>query len=309
MEDLTGLGKMAEVIVGAFSKAIGSTLEPWQIRRVGKAEADVAAYKTLRLAQAEAKADLLRSGEALPTTRDRAAQRLVTQEMRYQTNLEAIAARASDNAEEAEANGAQARPIDEDWMNAFLTYAQHVGNEEIQKLWAKILTEQATEGKPVISKAALDCIRLIEPNQARHFEKALQLYLASQQIMDVRLEDHAEASFQINSLETLALEDLGLLKRVRDLEEHINVPGGMLTFWKSQAFVQGTLFELDQFKIGEPGVEITTSLENLWLAESSPINQRYLRTLYRIALGEEKDHNNLRLGLPLDRNILTSRGW
>ena len=52
VEDLAGLGKVAEVISNAVGKAIGSLMEPWQIRRVGYAKADAEVYAIEKKAEA-----------------------------------------------------------------------------------------------------------------------------------------------------------------------------------------------------------------------------------------------------------------
>ncbi len=60
MEDLAGLGKIAEVILQAVGKTIGSVLEPWQTKRVEKAKADAGAYALVKKAEAEWRAELIR---------------------------------------------------------------------------------------------------------------------------------------------------------------------------------------------------------------------------------------------------------
>ena len=50
------------------------------------------------------------------------------------------------------------------------------------------------------------------------FERAVRLYLAMDQIMDVDAIEGIDVSYQSHMQRATALEDLGLLRRVRDIE-------------------------------------------------------------------------------------------
>lgn len=297
VEDLAGLGKVAEVISNAVGKAIGSLMEPWQIRRVGYAKADAEVYAIEKKAEAEAKAALMLQGQpSLPKLgidqsgdiKARAAQRVVTQEVHRQANLESIVAEAAQNAHSAEQQGAEPRSLDEDWIHAFLEYAQNVSNEELRHLWARILTTQAIEGAPTVSKATLDAIRLIETEQAQMFERAAKLYLAMGQIMDVDAED-IDIGYQSHMQQATALEDLGLLRRVRDVEPTLELHNGVLTFWRDV----------------HPGEQEGDYL--LWTDPS--VRGQFIERLMAVACGNERDFHKLRDPIRVDRQILTTRGF
>ena len=65
VDDLSGLGKIVEVISDFISKAIGALIEPLQTRRVCRAKADAEAYAIEKKMEAEAKAGLILQGQAL----------------------------------------------------------------------------------------------------------------------------------------------------------------------------------------------------------------------------------------------------
>ena len=56
VEYLVGFGKTAEVISNSIGKAVGTAIEPWQTRRVGRAKADEEAYLSVKKAEAKQKA-------------------------------------------------------------------------------------------------------------------------------------------------------------------------------------------------------------------------------------------------------------
>lgn len=298
VDDLAGFGKITEVILSSTGKAVGTLIEPWQIRRVGRARAEIEAYAIEKKAEAEAKAEIIRREHVveLPMLkleqadiRARAGQRLITQEMNRQANIESIVLQASANAHEAEKNGAEARPLEDDWINAFLDYAQNVSNEDLRQLWARILTSQATEGAPTVSRATLDSIRLIEPTQARVFERAVRLYIAMGQIMDVDPIDGVDVGYYSQMLEATALEDLGLLKLVRDVEENLEICGGVLTFWR------------DVHPDEKAGDYV------LWTDPNA--REVFLERIVGVARGTQRDHGRLREPIRIQRQILTSRGF
>ena len=281
-----------------MGKAAGSILEPWQIRRVGKARAEVEALAIEKRAEAEAKAAIIRrsdvgdSSPALAEVRDlqaRAARRLVTQEVRRQANLESIVLQASDSAHKSERHGASARPLEDDWINTFLEYCQNISNGELQGLWAKILASQATEDAPRVSKATLDSIRLIEPVQAAMFERAVRLFLGLGQIMDVDAIEGLDVGYQSRMLESTALEDLGLLRAVRDLESSLDVRGGVLTFWRDV----------------HPGATAGDYVH--WTDPQA--RDFFLELVQGVAKGNRRDPGRVRENLRVDRQILTSRGY
>ena len=301
IEDLAGLGKITEVIFGSIGKAIGTVIEPWQTRRVGYAKADVEAYAIEKKAEAERRA-LMITGEATASAildvqsektklRERAGQRVIAQEMTRQRNIELIVDEAAEEARRAEQDGAGARPLDDDWINAFLEYAQNVSHEDLRHIWARILASQATDGAPTVSKATLDAIRLIEPHQARMFERAVRLYLAMGQIMDIDPIDGVDVGYYSQMPEAMALEDLGLLKRMRDLEPHLDLHGGILTFWMDVA----------------PPSSIGGSQYILW--SDDRVRDDWMFKVTAIMRGEGRDHERLRNPIRVERQILTSRGF
>lgn len=300
VEDLAGFGKIAEVICSAIGKTVGAIYKPRKTRLVGYAKADVEAYSIIKKAEAEKKARLIQESplnEALLSStedmdlRARAGQRLVTQEMTRQKNIEAIVAEATEQAHNAEKVGAEPRLLDEDWINAFLDYSQNASNENLRHIWAKILATQATEGEPTVSKATLDAIRLIEPQQAKLFERAVRLYLAMGQIMDVDPVDNFDIGYHSQTLAVTALEDLGLLKRLRDLEPNLELHGGILTFWR------------DTFQ--SRGIEGETI--GYWT--NPDFREKWTRDIMALFLEDTRDYQRLSDPIRIERQILTSRGF
>lgn len=299
MEDLAGLGKIAEVILDKFAAVTGTLYEPTKVRRLGRAEADVKAEMILKTTAAELEAESLRRSHRAELDlesqdpkllRERAGQRLITQEIKRQENLELIVHDALQNAGDADP-----RDIDDDWMETFIQYAQNISADGVRQLWSRILANQATDGQPAISKATLDALRLLEPHQAVNFQRAIQILIAMGQIMDVQPHGNPEIAFNVNALESLALEDIGFLKRIQEKEAGLAFNGFTLSFWNP-------LIEFDE----DDGSRSKLDFKTEWNYER--FHERVVPIIKGISHGK-LDTQGLRKETPIDRYILTSRGY
>ena len=77
--DLLGLGKIGEILLGSLSKLVGGIAAPHQARRLGLAQTDVEADRLIRMTEAQALADAVKSGDM--GLRDRTGSRLLAREL------------------------------------------------------------------------------------------------------------------------------------------------------------------------------------------------------------------------------------
>lgn len=144
--------KFGEII----SDAIGGYCRPWQIKRVGSAEAEVESLKALARAKTEIEiTDLQR----------RALQRFVEEEAQKQANIEEIAGKALSQISD------KARPeeMSRDWIVHFFDRCRLTSDEDMQLLWAKVLTGEA-DRPGSFSKRTLDVLETLEKFDAKNFE-------------------------------------------------------------------------------------------------------------------------------------------
>ncbi len=124
--NLGKLSKPADTLIKKVSSAVGGIFEPWQIKRVAKAEAEASLIK----ANAEIKVtDLHR----------RAMHRFVEEEANRQENMESITEKAIPQLEE----GADPNKMEDDWVTNFFEKSRIVSDNEMQDLWASILAGEA----------------------------------------------------------------------------------------------------------------------------------------------------------------------
>lgn len=128
-DSLINLGdwsKPANTLIKKISSATGMLYEPLHIKRIAKAEA---------------KAALIRTESEIEITdlHKRAAHRWVEEEAQRQKNMEDITAKALPNLNEDAAPDA----IEDDWIINFFDKCRIVSNDEMQKLWSRILAGEA----------------------------------------------------------------------------------------------------------------------------------------------------------------------
>lgn len=138
--DLSGLSKPAVRLVDRVSDALGGVFRPWQIRRVAAAEADAALAKAQGAADA-AKVKALAKIELETEIEERALRRFLAQEVKRQANIESIVVEATQSV----APDANPEAIDDDWMELFLDRSKLVGNQEMQRVWARLLAGEANK--------------------------------------------------------------------------------------------------------------------------------------------------------------------
>ena len=184
-------------------KGIGGLLTPWQMRREGRAHAEVRRHEKLILAQAEKDAQdilagrkvldsggkLLEVKETEPSTaalpgpvheqtkslldqRDpspdllrAAAAKFSAREVQRFVNLQRIAMHAEEQARQLGDEAVSEEPVDTDWLNRWRENAQDVSVEDMQKVWGRILTEEV-KAPGSYSMGTLEFLRTLSKNDA-----------------------------------------------------------------------------------------------------------------------------------------------
>jgi hypothetical protein len=156
------LTKPVNTLIEKISEAIGACAQPWQIKRLAKANADVASIQ----AEAQAKADLIQAKSKLEISEfeRRGIERMLIEEGKNQENIEGIAAKAIPHVTE----GARPEEIDHDWIRYFFDRSKLISDEEMQQLWSKILAGEANSPKS-FSKKTIDIVSAIDKEDANLF--------------------------------------------------------------------------------------------------------------------------------------------
>jgi hypothetical protein len=147
------LSKPATVLIEKISEAIGGLARPWQLKRVAEAEAE--AERVHAVAQIE-----------ITKLQKRAMTRLIAEEARKQQNIEAITAIAIPQLD----SDAKPENVEDDWIANFFDKCRLISNEDMQKLWARILAGEANSpGK--FSKRSVALLSSMDKSDAAGFTK------------------------------------------------------------------------------------------------------------------------------------------
>lgn len=155
-------GKALEKLVDVVSQGIGTLYRPRQIRR----EADAHAY-AIRVT-GKAQADVNAETRLIELeTEERISERIVAREIKRQKNLDDVVEIAACNLKGAPVSD---QPVDIDWATRFFDIVQDVSREEMQVLWARILSDEI-QRPTSFSMRTLDVLRNITFKEAETFEK------------------------------------------------------------------------------------------------------------------------------------------
>jgi hypothetical protein len=126
---LVNLGKLsqpADTLIKKVSAAVGGIFEPWQIKRVAKAEAEASLIK--------AKAEI-----EITDLHRRAMRRFVEEEANRQENMESITEKAIPKLQD----NSDPNKMEDDWVTNFFDKSRIVSDSEMQELWASVLAGEA----------------------------------------------------------------------------------------------------------------------------------------------------------------------
>lgn len=213
-EVIQALVSPAEKLIEAVSGAIGKAYEPRHIRRM----ADAKAYELKMIS------DAVRNNSDVPIVYDstgvsidtsnfeeiakRASSRLAYQEITKQQNIEAVA----DNAyqELQGVDSVSSDPVDPDWMLRFFNAVENISNEDMQKIWGRILAGEI-QSPSRYSYRTLEKLRNITKEEAQLFQKVAALSLTNESCKFLLHNDPLMNKYDIYFSHILKLEECGIM--------------------------------------------------------------------------------------------------
>ena len=153
LQDLAGLSKPADTLVKKVSAAIGGLFQPYQIKRIAKAEAE---------------ADLVRaqSGIHMTDLHRRAVHRWIEEEAQHQQNIEDITSKALTQLN----NVANPDGMEDDWITNFFDKSRIVTDSEMQNLWSRVLAGEAN-APGTYSKRTVNFLSNLDKEEASLFSR------------------------------------------------------------------------------------------------------------------------------------------
>lgn len=140
--NLHGASEIAIALIDAVSRGVGTLYEPTQIRRNAKAKAD----EMLVMAEAEKKRKQILSAvdSYLPQIPDEKIEaivsRIVGKELKHQENIDAVVEIAASDLNMSKQK--TVKKADTDWLTRFFSIVEAVSDEELRRVWGKILSQE-----------------------------------------------------------------------------------------------------------------------------------------------------------------------
>jgi hypothetical protein len=169
---------------------IGNLLSPWQLKREGRAHAEVRAREMTILAQAEQDVADIRAGRKAIDDRGRivpiqphqhlsentddllrkAHDDMLVDQLERQVNLSTIAHKAEEEAIEVEDSEVKEEGVDKDWVKKWRSFAQDISDAQMQQLWARLLSGNLKEPGSY-SLHAIELLSRMSAADARNISK------------------------------------------------------------------------------------------------------------------------------------------
>lgn len=200
-------GKPLEKLIETVSAGIGCLYKPRSIRK----QADAEAYKLEMLANAEAKANIIKNDTDFT---ERIKQRLYHQEVQRQNNLDSII----DISTYHLSKEVSEKQVDSDWRTRFFNKAQEVNTSEMQEIWGKILASEVN-APGNFSLRTLDLLSSLTKDEAILFTKFCGL--CTEIGMMIRLKRPFEEDYNkydISFTDILLLREIGLVDTSDNLQ-------------------------------------------------------------------------------------------
>ena len=223
-------------------RGIGSLLKPWQIRREGRANLEVRRDEILALAQAEADAVAIRSGQkllmvsgeivnrpaleaalnihentdraplALPRAIEIADQNAKADAVRQEVSIAKAVIYAEEELQNDSSEPLQDSPQD-DWLLRWRECAAGVSSDELQQIWGKVLAgEVKSPGR--FSLRTLEFLRNLSQTEAQAIERISPFVISG---VIYRGNDAVLEAEGVSFSDLLAMQELGVLAGVDGL--------------------------------------------------------------------------------------------
>lgn len=238
---VTFKGKPVEKLIDVISQGIGTLYKPLAMRN----EANAKAYEIEVIEKAKARAKAEKKFIQLETY-NVIEQRLLHQELKKQSNIENILDVAVEQiSQEPEISS---KSVDQDWTTRFFKIAEDISNDEMQKLWGRILSGEVKQPGS-FSLRTLNLLKDLNKQEAEVFTKFAQLNVKHSTGHFIPFIDinYFEEQLNIPYSEILLMIELGLLTSGNSLG--LNFPA-----------LKEPMKLL--YEIGETAIYVTTSAHN-----------------------------------------------
>lgn len=281
-----------EKLIDAVSGAIGKAYEPRHIRKLAEA----------RTHEISMIAEAVRNNSDVPIVYDskgvsidtsnfeeiakRASRRLAYQEIAKQQNIEAVVDIAYKELENTETVSNE--PVNRDWMLRFFNSVEDISNEDMQRIWGRILAGEIKEPN-TFSYRTLEKLKNMTQQEAKCFQLVSSLALYGGGKCFILCDDEIMNRHNVRFVNILELEECGLMSAQTlsfTLNSSVNEARGI---YNSQiiGMICGKEDKMNELVI--PCYVFTESGSQLMKVINPQVNQQYILDCLEAIRKEHKD--------------------
>lgn len=286
----SGIGALAGPLIArstarmrAKTRRIEAKVEADTLRIKAKAEADSLAIKTegqmkaiQHIAEAQENARLPARTEI--SIGEEIAMRVQFQEQKRQANIRSVVSMTAEELGEKEVSD---HDVDHDWTARFFSDVQDVTSEQMQRIWARILSgEVETPGRTSLHTLAI--LKNMSQRDADDFANAGRFVLSNFILNDRKYTDHLNGFPPLHDI--LKLESYGLYSSRFGLNRSIpleNEASYTATFFPHRQVAYGILSVTNQEAIRIPAIILTVAGEQLYDNIDVDTDDEYLLSFAR----------------------------
>ena len=282
----------AEKLIDAVSGAIGKAYEPRHIRKLAEARThEISMIAEAVRNNSDVPIVYNSKGVSIDTSNfeeiaKRASSRLAYQEIAKQQNIEAVVDIAYKELENTETVSNE--PVNRDWMLRFFNSVEDISNEDMQRIWGRILAGEIKEPN-TFSYRTLEKLKNMTQQEAKCFQLVSSLALYNGGKWFILQDDEIMNRHNVHFVNILELEECGLMS-AQALSCTLNSSVNEASYIHNSQIVGMIRGKEDKMKELEIFIHVFTESGSQLMKSISPqVNQQYIFDCLEAIRKEHKD--------------------
>lgn len=283
ISDVLGLSQPITKLIETVSGGIGKLYEPVHIKKIAKAKAEEIKLISDAMEECSVIPTQYNDGNLLLNNTDwnefvkRTQGRLAFQELQKQNNIECVISQAYNILENAEFCSRE--PVEQGWITRFFDSVADVSDEDLQKLWGKVLAGEIKQPK-LYSLRTLETLKNLSKYEAELFQKIVPYIVNTSGNLFLPSDTEILQKYNILYGEIMRLDECGLINSggLISLNPTISDTKHIALHNNSKiAFIQGLNTNEEKISIGEYG--LTRAGKELFSIMDETSNDEYFNDL------------------------------
>ena len=258
-------------LISTVSAGIGKLYEPTHIKRIAKAKAEEIKLISGAMEECSVIPTQYSDGSLTLNNTDwddfvrRTQGRMAFQELQKQNNIECVVANAYNILENEQTCSEE--PVEQGWINRFFDSVADVSDEDLQKLWGKILAGEIKQPTSY-SLRTLETLKNITPYEASIFQKIAKYVLIDNGNYNIAGNVDDLSNYEIKYRDIMLLGECGLIN-FTCVSYFLNVGRekktvfiNNLPFLFDNSTSKEIVFELSVFSLTTAGKELYNIIEH-----------------------------------------------